>query len=221
MPESIILQDIAELHQAMYDRLATITGIPGLRFLGFDSRRTNNPLPQIGLDISLNDFVVDEKRPPPMSGNRVITPEGDEQTGEYEGDTLNWYESSLATHPLPVSLVYRFESWCHDAQTQLQLDLAILQTFPYRGVLDLDIGGTVYSFPTMLASIANLDDLQENLRNRVYLYTVECWVSSHIADQEIQNILRTTTEFYESRETEDLGNETESELTYSSVLEQD
>lgn len=38
-----ILNSIAKLHQALYDRMASIASVPGLEFLGFDDGK-NRPV---------------------------------------------------------------------------------------------------------------------------------------------------------------------------------
>ena len=83
---NIIIEDLKDLNQAMYDKMATISGIDGLIFKGFDSGRTTNPIPQIGMKIAIVDFQEDRKRPGPLEGNRIETNSGTPTDYEVEGE---------------------------------------------------------------------------------------------------------------------------------------
>lgn len=223
MPEATILTSLTTIHQAMYDRMAAITvpSAPSLEFVGFSSSREHQSLPPVAVGISLFDLAPDPNRPLPGQAGRVLEPIGSVQSGDYNGVSQSWYDSYNARHPLPLILNYQIESWCHSAQTQLELDLAIMQAFPYKGVIDVVVGLDTFSFPIELVATANLDDLEENFRNRVYRYRVETWVESSIPDEELQTITSTFTEQYQSNQSEDLGDAQASELMEEVVEEQD
>lgn len=182
--ESVIVEDLADLHTAMYDKMASISSVTDCAFLGFDSSKTNPTIPKIAMHISLDSVEIDRRRPTPLEGHRIEEDSGDEITETYDGEEFTGFEGRLYRYPLPVILNYNIDTWCHSAQTQLQMAQAIFQKFPERGVLTLDIDGTDYDFPIELTGIENLDDLSLNLRERLYRFRVEAWCESSKPDVE-------------------------------------
>lgn len=203
--EGVVLEEIRDLHLAMYDKVAAIGGVLGLEKKGFDSGRTSTTLPAAGIKIALQEISVDRGRPTPSEGNRLLIKSGDEQTYDYEGETYTEYPERIARYPLPVNVVYRISSWCHSAETQLALDQGVLQAFPERGTLQLSIGGTEYDFPVELLQIQTLGDLADNRMERMYLFRVEAWVRGTKPDVVRKIILRPTVQYYEGSLVEDVN----------------
>lgn len=182
--ESYLLEDISLLHTEMYNKMSSISGVTGLVFLGFDSSRTNPELPKIGMKISLTGMEIDRRRPTPSETNRLEIETGTPVDYTVEGVLYeDIYPEREYKYPLPLNLEYSINTWCYSATTQLQLDLKLLQTFPERGVLRLEIDSETYEFPITLKAVKNLDDLAQNLREKVYIYNVECYVSSWIEER--------------------------------------
>ena len=109
--------------------------------------------------------------------------------------------------PLSVDLFYEIDTWCHDSQTSLAMDLALQATFPERGVLNLPIDANNVAFPVELLGIQDLDDLTENIREKVYRYKVEAWIPSYLTDTTRKIITTPIEEFFKTT-----GNEAEGDL---------
>lgn len=182
--EAIILENISDLHSAMYDLLAGITGIDGLIVLGFDSSKTNPVLPNIGIKISLSNMEIDRQRPGPLEGTRLQVETGTLTDYTVEGELVeDVYPEREFQHPLPLKLEYSIHSWCYSSETQLAIDQKLMQLLPERGVLTLNIGEVTAEFPITLKDIKSLDDLTQNLREKVYIYSIEAYTRSWIEDR--------------------------------------
>ena len=170
-----ILDNIAHLHIALYDKMAGIDSIPNLAFLGFDDGKTCPTLPKVVMHISFGGFEIDRRR----TIHQVFksTAEG---SYIYDGEEFTVPSEYSVSRPLPVDLFYEIDTWCHDSQTSIAMDLALLATFPERGVLGLPVNGDVFDFPFELLGVQDLDDLTENIREKVYRYKIEAWVPSHL-----------------------------------------
>ena len=181
--EAIILESLSVLHQLIYDMITAIGGIEGLVVLGFDSSHTNNPLPKKGIKISVLEVTVDRLRPTPQASNRVEELSGTEIIREYEDHGVRTgYSERTLRYPLPVSVIYDVHTWCYDTMTQLAINQAIMQTIPERGTLTFAIDGENYLFPVELLNVVPLDDLDRNLRETVFRFRVEAYISSHLSD---------------------------------------
>lgn len=190
--ETKLVDDIAELCGKLYDKMAAISGITGLVFDGFDSSKQTQPLPQIGMFMKLADLQVDRSRAPAGCGNRLLIESGDPVDYVVDGETVTVYPERTTKHPLPVILTFTIDTWCHKQTTQLQIDQKILQTFPERGTLTLTFGEgddeTDFNFPIRLVTTKNLDDLQENYRERVYQFELELYTPSHYTSETLKVI---------------------------------
>jgi hypothetical protein len=190
-----ILNSIAKLHQAVYDRMASVTSIPGLEFLGFDDGKNRPTLPKKAVQISFAGYEVDRGRVTPD----VITPSGTAVTLTYDGEPVTLNPEFTIRKPIPLDLYYEIDAWCYDSRTATEIDLGLLNRFPERGVLSLAIDGELYDFPIELVGIQNLDDLTKNIRERIYRFKIEAWVTGFLPDRDgkiittIENeILKTT-----------------------------
>lgn len=186
-----ILDNIAHLHMAMYGKMAGINNITNLAFLGFDDGKTRPPLPKIAMHISFGGHEIDRRRT--IHQVYKTTAEG---TYTYGGEEFNVPSEFEVSQPLPVDLFYEIDTWCHDSQTSIAMDLALLATFPERGVLSLSINGKEHDFPIELLGIQDLDDLTENIREKIYRYKVEAWVPSHLLTTIRKVITAPTIEIY-------------------------
>ncbi len=198
--ETTIVDDLRELCEKVYDKMASISGITGLEFKGFGSSKQTLPLPQIGMKMSLIDFQVDRTRPPAGVGNRVLIESGTPVDYEVDGETQTVYPERIAKKPLPVVLTFGIDTWCHNQVTQLQMDQKILQKFPERGVLTLTFGEDPdeedFEFNVRLIGTRNLDDLAENYRERIYQYELETYIPSHFDDETLKVITSEIFELY-------------------------
>jgi hypothetical protein len=159
----------------MYDKMAGIDNIPNLAFLGFDDGKSRPTLPKVAMHISFGGYEIDRKRT--IHQVYKATAEG---SYIYDGEEFTVPSEFEVSKPLPVDLFYEIDTWCHDSQTSIAMDLAILTTFPERGVLNLPINGDVFEYPIELLGVQDLDDLTENIREKVYRYKIEAWVPSHL-----------------------------------------
>lgn len=175
-----ILNSIAKLHQALYDRMASIASVPELEFLGFDDGKNRPTLPKKAVQISFAGYDIDRGRVTP----NVVTPSGSTVTLTYDGEPVTVYPEFTVKKPLPLDLFYEIDAWCHDSQVAPEIDLALLAKFPERGVLILTIDGTPVDFPIELVGIQNLDDLTENIREKIYRFKVEAWVTGFLPDRD-------------------------------------
>ncbi len=190
-----ILNSIAKLHQALYGRMASIATVPGLEFLGFDDGKSRPVLPKKAVQISFAGYDIDRGRVTPD----VVTPSGSTTTLIYDGEPVTVYPEFTVKKPLPLDLLYEVDAWCYDSQTALEMDLALLAKFPERGVLTLMIDGAPADFPIELVGIQNLDDLTKNIREKIYRFKIEAWVTGFLPDRDGKiittidsEILRTT-----------------------------
>lgn len=186
-----ILDNIATLHMALYDRMASIPAIPGLQFLGFDDSTTRPELPKVAMHMTFRGFEIDRGRTIPS-----VYEETAQETYLYDGEEFTVPSEYAVKRPLPVDLLYDIHSWCHDSQLALSMDMALLATFPERGILTFVIDAGPAEFPIELLGIQDLDDLAENIRERAYRYKVEAWVPSHILDASRKIITTPITEFH-------------------------
>ena len=204
MGDNYIIDDLSYLHRALYAKMSTITGVSGLQFLGFDSGFTNPPMPQAGLKISMSEIEVDRDLPTPQESHRIVFETGDSQDFVYDGVL---YEDVKTTrkfrYPLPVRIYYDIHCWCHDHKTQLLLDQKIYQTFPERGWITLKVGIDDVELPIILDEVRHLDDLEANIRERVYRYYVCAWIPSHMADKEGKIITIPIVQVYDNTKPED------------------
>ena len=203
--EAIILDSLEDLHTAMYAKMATITGISGIRFLGFDSGKTREEIPTVGMHINLQDIAIDRTRPTPQESHKIEENAGDQLIESYSGENFTGYSERSVRYPLPVLLNYSIDCWCYSAQTQLQMAEAIFQKFPDRGVVTLSIDGTDCDFPIELVAIDTVDDLSQNLRERIYRYRIEAWTKSSIADTNRKVITSSEISVYEGSTPEDIN----------------
>lgn len=190
-----ILNSIAKLHQALYGRMASIATVPGLEFLGFDDGKNRPVLPKKAVQILFAGYDIDRGRVTPD----VVTPSGSTTTLTYDGEPVTVYPEFTVKKPLPLDLLYEVDAWCYDSQTALEMDLALLAKFPERGVLTLMIDGAPADFPIELVGIQNLDDLTKNIREKIYRFKIEAWVTGFLPDRDGKiittidsEILRTT-----------------------------
>ena len=190
-----ILNSIAKLHQALYGRMASIATVPALEFLGFDDGKSRPVLPKKAVQISFAGYDIDRGRVTPD----VVTPSGSTTTLTYDGEPVTVYPEFTVKKPLPLDLLYEVDAWCYDSQTSLEMDLALLAKFPERGVLTLMIDGAPADFPIELVGIQNLDDLTKNIREKIYRFKIEAWVTGFLPDRDGKiittidsDILRTT-----------------------------
>lgn len=192
-----IITDLKDLNEAMFDKMSSITGIDDLVFKGFGSGRTTPPIPQVGMKIAIADFQEDRKRPGPSDANRVEVDSGTPSDYEVDGEIIeDVYPEKNFYYPLPLSITYSIHCWSHSATTQLQMDQKLLQKFPNRGVLQLEIDDEVSEFPIELVSIQTLDDLNLNIRERVYMYKLDCYVDGAIASTTAKIITKIINEYY-------------------------
>lgn len=219
--EATILADLKDLHQAMYDKMASITGVTGLQFLGFDTGKTKEPLPEIAMAISMDALDIDRRRPTPAEAHRVILADGLEIVGSYGGATYTGLDGSTIKYPLPVTIGYNITTWCYDVQTQLAMFQKLMQKFPERGVVTLSIGGEPFDFPIELVGIDNLDDGAQNIRERIHRYKVEAWIDSHIPDGVVKIITSSEISVYEGNKPEDIEKPENEEPLLSVKLEAD
>lgn len=190
-----ILNSIAKLHQALYARMASIATVPGLEFLGFDDGKDRPLLPKKAVQISFAGYDIDRGRVTPD----VVTPSGSTVVLTYDGEPVTVSPEFTVKKPLPLDLLYEVDAWCYDSQTALEMDLALLAKFPERGVLMLTIDGAPADFPIELVGIQNLDDLTKNIREKIYRFKIEAWVTGFLPDRDGKiittidsEILRTT-----------------------------
>lgn len=172
-----ILNSIASLHVAMFDRMASIIGIPGLEFLGFDDGKNRPVLPEVAMHMSLGGYDVDRGRV--IHSVHEATAQG---TYFYDGEEFTVDSEFDVRRPLPVDLYYEINTWCHDSQIALSMDMALQRLFPERGVLTMQVEAITVGLPIELLGIQDLDDLTENIREKVYRYKVEAWIPSYLAD---------------------------------------
>lgn len=204
MGEGIVLESIKDLHQAMYDRLATITGVTGLEFIGFDDSRRVPTLPAIGMKIALGGKKVDRGRPTPGLAGRLEIKSGPQQDFTVGGVLYpGVFTERTIKYPLPMILTYKVWTWCKSSETAILLDEKLLQKFPERGTLHFTIGTEDGDFPITLQSITALDDLKEAFRESVYEWDVECWIKGHIEDETRKIITKITDEIYQGSSIED------------------
>lgn len=204
MGEAIVLDNISDLHQALYDYMVTINTVPGCEFIGFDSSRTQTTLPAIGMKISLDNIAVDRTRPTPSLAARLEIKTGPQQDFTYGGVVYpNVYTQRLIRYPLPITLTYKVWTWSKSSLTALALDQAVLRKFPERGVLKFTIGGEEGEFPIRLQGIQNLDDLKENFRERLYMFEIEAYTVGWMPDETEKIITTQIEEFYSGGAPED------------------
>lgn len=192
MSDTVIITDLSQLCSALYDKMVT-TAVPGCTYVGFQSSLSQKPLPKVAMQISVAGLEVDSSRPLPSGEHRIYLGEGSELTGTtYDADgnpvSKTYYETYATKHPTPMDMSFDIRTWCHDAQTALQMDLAMLSVFPKFGFFDLDIGGTDYTFPIEMLSSVVLDDLTENFIERVYRFKIELYAPGHLADGSVKTI---------------------------------
>lgn len=203
--ENLILDNLADLHTALYNKLVPLTvAIPGLELLGFDSSRTNNPLPPVAVKMTLRDIDVDRTRPTPRLGNSVYENTGTPLTLTYDGETFtDVYPEFIRKYPLPVLLNYELDTWSHSAMQQLAIDQEILKILPERGCLFVTFNSVEYALPITLIGIENLDDYRENFRERLYRYNIEAYVKSWVPDKNGKIIINPIFEVYKGNKPED------------------
>ena len=205
MNDTPILTDLADLHKAMYARMQTISGPAGLEYLGFDDSKRKPILPNVALHMSLADIQVDRTRPTPLSAHRVEEETGSEIIRHYGGAVYTGRTGRRYRYPLPVSLIYAIDSWCHSAEQQLALDIGIMNTFPDRGAVSFVINDQTWMFPIELLGVQPLDDLAQNLRERLYRFRVDAYVESSIRDTTGGIILSSEISVYEGKTPEDIN----------------
>lgn len=198
MAENNILTSIADLNTKLYELLTGITvDVPGVRVMGFDSSRTRDPLPTKGLQIRLSAIEIDRNRPTPQILHPVQIPSDPQDfiiDGELVEDIPTQYTNK---YPLPLLLTYEIDTWCHDAQTQLSIDHGLLKLFPERGVLRVEINSVEFELPFVTLGVQNLDDLEENFRERIYRYQIEAWVVGNMSDSVSKIITKSITEVWQ------------------------
>lgn len=172
--------------------------------VGFDSSHKTPAIPQKGIKVAVTDWQVDRTRPTPLEGTRVEENLGNIITHTYDGVVYTGYEARRFRYPLPVIIIYSFYTWSHKALDQFAIDHAFLKKFPERGVLNLSIGGTSYQFPIEMLTSQTLDDLNLNLRERVYQFRLEAWIPGHLADRDGKIITSIREEVFTS-DPEDAG----------------
>lgn len=176
---AIILTDISYLHQAFYNHVAAITGIDGLVYLGFDDGKSRSEIPEVAMHMSCAAYAVDRGRITP----RVQSYTSAEISIVYDDESYDVQTDYLIQFPLPIDIFYEISAWCHDSQTALQMDLALMRTIPERGTLNFVIEGSEADFPVELIGIQDLDDLSQNIREKVYRYKLEAWIPGYLDDQ--------------------------------------
>lgn len=196
--EATILQSVNDLHQALYDHMvAGMVGVvPASDCMGYDSGFKSPTLPAKGIKIVVTDLKVDRTRPTPLEGTRVEENLGNVITKSYGGVVYTGYEGRRYRYPLPVEIIYSIYTWSHRAIDQFEIDHAVLKTFPERGILQLPIQGNQYDFPVEILTTQTLDDLKENIRERVYQLRVEAWITGHIPDRDGKIITSVETQFF-------------------------
>lgn len=188
--EPIIVQSISDVHLAIYQKM--VSGMAGVvdaaNCIGYDSGHKTPALPQKGIKVAVTDLEIDRLRPTPLEGNRVEENLGDEITHSYGGEVFTGHEARRFRYPLPVFVVYSFYTWSHRALDQFEIDHAFLRTFPERGVLTLTISGKVCEFFVQITGTQTLDDLSQNIRERVYQMRLEAWIAGHLPDRDAKII---------------------------------
>lgn len=203
-PEMLILADLSDLHQAMYNKMASISGIAGLQFIGFGSSRQKPVLPEIGMHISVYDMEVDRNRPTPLEGTPVSLPNGDAQNLLIGGVQYNGvFLERKKKYPLPLTVTYKIDTWCHDVKTALLMDQKIFSTFPERGGLTFNIQNQDTFFPMYLLNSTNLDEPKEHIRERIYIFVVETWIDGTLADKITKVITKTNDQIFKGTQTSD------------------
>lgn len=205
MDENTILSSIEDLNLALYNYVLPLQlAIPELEVMGFGSGINRPELPRNGIRLNLYNIEVDRERPTPLAGHPVRVPSDLKQDFEVEGELYEDIPLGYTLrYPLPVLLSYELDTWCYRTKTQLALDMAILTRFPERGVLYLPIDSVEYQFPIELIEIVNLDDLKNNFRERIYRFSIEAWVESHLADTLTKIITTSKIEAYEGNKITD------------------
>lgn len=196
--ETRVIDDMEDLIQALFAKGQTITSITGLKHKGFESSKQTTELPDVGLKMSIRNIEPDRKRPMAGDPSRVMNGTGAETTYEVDGVEYTVQADQIVSYPMPVRITLALHTWSHSALTQAQLDLAVLQTFPERGVLSMTIGDDTEEsdFQIELLVTQPLDDMQENYRERVYSYALDIYVPSSIADDTRKLILSQIFYFY-------------------------
>lgn len=204
--ENTILPSIVDISQAFYDFVADIKiALPSVRVMGLDSSRNQDPLPEFGIKLTLDEITIDTTRPTPMAGQQVAEPSQDTNDYIYEGELFTDIpDGHTFRYPLPLILEYGIRTWCYSAQEQISLDYQLMTRIPDRGVLYLPINSTEYQFPIRLDVIDTLDDLRDNLRERIYRYVMEVWVESPIADRDTNIITTSNIEVYDGDSIDDI-----------------
>lgn len=174
--------------------LGSITGITDLEFIGFDDSKSRPKLPKVGMMISCAGFNVDRGRVTPA----VQEFTSDVETVIYDEEEFEVQTDYTVKKPLPIDVFYEVDTWCHDSQVALQMDLSMMSTFPERGVLSLEIDGEDHDFPIELLDIQDLDDLSQNIREKLYRYKVEAWIPGFIDDRTGKIITTTITDIYQN-----------------------
>jgi hypothetical protein len=198
MAEAGIIQSVADIHQAVYNLMVqSVNGVVApADCVGFDSSHKTPAIPQKGIKVAVTDWQVDRSRPTPLEGNRIEENLGNIITKTYDGVAYTGYEARRYRYPLPVMIIYSFYTWSHKALDQFAIDHAFLKKFPERGVLDLMINGTEYEFPIEMLTSQTLDDLNQNLRERVYQFRLEVWIPGHRVDRDGKIITSITEEVF-------------------------
>jgi len=190
----IILENLANLHTELYIRMSAITGITELQFLGFDDSKTRPNLPNVAMQISYAGFEVDRGRMMHDVQEYTNAPE----TVSYDGEESEIQTDYTLKKPLPIDIIYEIDTWCHDSQASLQMDLAMMATFPERGVLELTIDSETVDFPIELLDVQDLDDLTQNIREKLYRYKIEAWIPGFIDDRTGKIITTSITGVYQN-----------------------
>lgn len=202
---AIILNDISDLHEAFYAHISSITGIDGLVYLGFDDGKSRGNLPDVAMHVSCAAFSIDRGR---------ITPRVQTYTSEpieivYNGETYDVQTDYLIQFPLPIDIFYEISAWCHDSRIALQMDLALMRIFPERGTLTFTIDAESCEFPIELIGIQDLDDLSQNIREKIYRYKIEAWIPGFLDDQTGKIITNIQSDFYKYKtEDDEISDET-------------
>ena len=185
-----ILNSIAKLHQALYDRMTSIVSVPELEFLGFDDGKNRPTLPKKAMQISFAGYDIDRGRITPD----VVTPSRTTVMLMYDGEPVTVDPEFTIHKPIPLDLLYEIDAWCYDSQAALAMDLGLLAKFPERGVLPLTIDGSSADFPIELIGIQNLDGLTKNIREKIYRFKIEAWVTGFLPDRNGKIITAVTNE---------------------------
>ena len=203
-PEMIVIEDLSELHLAMYNKMATISGVPNLQFIGFGTGHQKPVLPQVGMHISIDGMDVDRTRPTPLEGSRLSIPNGvPEDITIDDVEYLGVFPERKIKYPIPLRIAYKIDAWCHDTKTSILLDQKILGTFPERGGLTFNIQDVDAFFPIYLSTVADQDDLKENIHERIYIFNLDTWIDSHLADKIVKVIKSTDTEVFKGTQISD------------------